>query len=169
MRGRQGVSLVEVLIGLIIVVVASVAALTYFAYGLGNINKQGNRRAALERTRQTLEQLLAANVDQIKPPTDGAMYEILCVAGTNPCAWSMSVAPVTEQTVVGQDTIVDDLPSRIAATVRWVDDPGTSDLDPANPTLDLLELTARVWFTPDVDPTNADEFNRVIVKTLRVP
>ena len=158
---RRGATLIEILIGIIIVSIASIATLTYFSYAKGGVGKTGNRRAALERARQRLEQMTEANTDDIKPPVDGQMYELFCT-GT-PCTWSLSGAPVTESSLVGQATTADDLPSHIAATVQWRDDPsaGTTTLD------DTLEFAVRVWYTPDFSAQ--DDFNRVYVKTLRTP
>ena len=59
MRGRSGVSLVEILIGILIVVIASIGTLSYFSSVLGNVGRQSNRRAAIERARERLEQLMA--------------------------------------------------------------------------------------------------------------
>ena len=102
------------------------------------------------------------------------MYELSCCAlppcpTDTTCTWGVSAAPVTEDTLNGESIVVDDLTSQIATTVRWVDDPGTPDENPADPTLDMLEMTVRVWFTPDVAPANASDFNRVVLKSLRTP
>jgi|GEM_PF-1761258 len=165
MLNRRGVSLIEVLIGILIVTIASIGTLMYFAYAKGNIGKTGNRRAALERARQRLEQLMATNVDTIKPPADGQMYALTCTG--NPCTWAIS-GPVTENTLVPEPTVVDDLPSQIATTVQWRDDPAAGTGVPPNPVIfDTLELAVRVWFTPDFNAQ--DDFNRVHVRTLRTP
>ena len=164
---KRGATLIEILIGIIIVSIASIATLSYFAYAKGGIGKTGNRRAALERARQRLEQLIEVNADDIKPPVDGQMYELFCT-GT-PCAWSLSAAPVTENSLVGQPTTVDDLPSHIAATVQWKDDcsAGTGNCVSGPFIYDTLELAVRVWYTPDFSAQ--DDFNRVHVRTLRTP
>ena len=67
---RRGASLIEVLVAIIIIVIASVGTLAYFAYGLGNVGKTGNRRAALERSRERLEQLMASTIANL-PSRDG--------------------------------------------------------------------------------------------------
>lgn len=154
---RRGVSLVEVLIGLILLVVACLATLQYFAYGLGGVGTSGNRRAALERARQRLEQLLEANVDNIKPPTDGNTYWLRCAG--DPCAWTVvNAAPNPPQTI-----LVDELAAQpIETTVRWVDDPTVT---PGIP--DTLELGVKVWFTQDFGTD--DNFSRVHIRTLRTP
>ena len=64
---KRGVTLIEVLLSIVIVAIASIATLTYFAYAKGGVGKTGNRRAALERARQRLEQMLAANISGITP------------------------------------------------------------------------------------------------------
>jgi type II secretory pathway pseudopilin PulG len=155
---QRGVSLVEVLIGILIVVIASIGTLTYFAYGLGGIGKQGNRRAALERARERLEQLMAANIDNIKPP-----------AGDENVYWVSCDGACTRGGVVGVDgnpsnpVSVDDLPSQpIEATVQWKNDPSAG-----TDTLDTLELGVKVWFMPN--STVDDDFHRVHIRTLRTP
>ena len=70
LRWRSGGSLIEVLLGILIVVLASIGTLSYFAYAFGSVNKQGNHRAALERARERLEELLEVDVAQIQPPAD---------------------------------------------------------------------------------------------------
>ena len=153
MRGRNGVGLIEILLGLLIITIASLATLNYFAYGFGSIGKQGRRRAALERAREQLEQLLVANIIQLQPP-NGQQYWLTCSG--SPCTWTRSAVRVT------QSVSVNDLPSQpIETMIQWVDDPsaGTS-------TLDTLALGVKVWFTPSVAD---DDFNRVYVRTLRTP
>lgn len=163
---KRGVTLIEILIGMVIVTIASIATLTYFAYAKGGIGVQSNRRAALERARQRLEQLMETNVDTIQPPADGQMYQLTCTG--SPCTWGIA-GPVTENALLpGDPTTVDDLPSQIAATVRWQDDPAAGTGGPPGPIIfDTLELAVRVWFTPDFNVQ--DDFNRVLVKTLRTP
>jgi type II secretory pathway pseudopilin PulG len=155
MRRRCGVSLVEILLGIIIVTIVSIGTLSYFAYGLGNVNKQGNRRAALERARQRLEQLMAVKLSDL-PPDTGQLH--WCTA--EPCGtgvWTTSPTPLP-----GPSVSVDDLPSqRTEVSAQWLDDPsaGTSILD-------TIELGVKVWFVPgQVD----DELHRVYLKTLRTP
>ena len=150
---RGGASLIEVLVGLLIVVIASVATLSYFAFALGGINKQGNRRAALERGRAQLEQLMDAPITRIQP-ADGQPYWLTC-AGT-PCTWTLSAVRAT------QSVTVDDLPSQtMETTVQWVDDPSAGTA-----TNDTLALGVKVWFTASAAD---DDFNRVYVRTLRTP
>ena len=160
---RKGVSLIEVLIGLLIVTIASIATLNYFASGFGSINKQSRRRAALERARERLEQLMATDINQsaFQPPISQCNYPNSCwlTCSGNPCNWTRS-SNQTTQTV----SVNDLLTQRIETTIQWVDDPyppaGTS-------TRDTLAFGVEVWFTPN----NAvhDNFNRVYVRTLRTP
>ena len=154
---KEGVSLIEILLGLLIVTIASIATLNYFASGLGNINKQGNRRAALERARERLEQVLAADVNQsaFQVP-NSAQYWLTCTG--SPCTWTRSAVQVT------QAVSVNDLPNQtIETTIQGVHDPsaGTS-----SSTLDTLALGVKVWFTPSAAD---DNLNRVYVRTLRTP
>ena len=156
---RKGVSLIEVLIGLLIVTIASIATLKYFASGFGSINKQGNRRAALERVRERIEQLMATDINQsVLQPPDNNQYWLTCSG--NPCSWTRSSSRVTQPVLLNND-----LPNQpIETTIQWVDDPyppaGTS-------TRDTLVVGVEVWFMPN--SAVHDNFNRVYVRTLRTP
>ena len=153
---HKGMSLVEVLIGIVIVVVASLATLSYFVHGLRGIGKAGNRRAALERARQRLEQLMAANLGQL-PPLDGQLR--WCSSGSPCTSW------VTSATPVAQTIAVDDLPSqRMETTVQFIDDPAAGT---GTANRDTLALDVKVWFIRG--STIDNEFNRVYVRTLRTP
>jgi len=155
MRNIRGASLIEILLGLLIVTIACLATLRYFAYAKGNIGIQGNRRAALERARERLEQLMAGSVTPMTPPQDGVAYPVTC-AGTA-CTWSAAV--------VAETVSVDDLPSQpIRSTVQWVDDPSAGT---GTGTLDTLALGVKVWFTANTAVD--DDFNRVFIRTLRTP
>ena len=152
----QGVTLVEILIGLVIVVVASVGTLTYFAYGLGNVGKQGNRRAALERARERLEQLLASNVDQL-PPQDGVRY--CCAAAT--CIKASWTACPTDPVSVADTVLVEDQGAlRRETSAQFVDDPSAGTT-----TRDIYRFSTTVWFTKNSGAN--DDFNRVYLRTLR--
>ena len=156
-KSQKGVSLIEILMGIVLLSLISICALSYFAYAVGGIGKQGNRRAALERARQRLEQLMAASLGSLPTldPSDGQRY--WCNGG-DPCtSWTPSAA------AVAQTISVDDLPTqRMETSVQWVDDPsaGTGNND-------TLALSVKVWFTSDVTMDN--NFNRVYVRTLRTP
>lgn len=156
MCGRNGVSLIEVLIGLIIVVIASIATLTYFSSALGNVGKQSNRRAALERARQRLEQLMAVDVDAIKP-VDNQTYFVTCDAVGN-------CGPVTLGNPNETVPVEDIPPQPIESTIQCQDDPSAGT---PNSPCDVLELSAKVWFMPG--STIDDDFNRVHIRTLRTP
>jgi len=150
--------LVEVLIAILVVAVAAIAALSYFSYGLGGIGREGNRRAALERARERMEQLMAADVAALEPP-DMAVYWLQCSG--SPCVWTLSsTAPAVSETVS-----VDDLPAqKIETTVQWVDDPAAQTTGSEK---DVLELGVKVWFTSESGTD--DDFNRVHIRTLRSP
>ena len=166
-KGRErsrGVGLPEVLIGMLILVLASIATLSYYAFAKGGIGKQGNRRAALERARERLEQLMTANIDAIPiAQSDGQMYWLQCNGGT-PCTWVKGGAGV----VVTETTTVDDFPTqRMETTAQWRDDTSTGTA-----MNDVLEFSVKVWFVPV--STNAavvvpdDGLNRVYLKTVRI-
>ena len=157
MRSRHGVTLVEVLISFVIIVIASVATLQYFGTTRGYIGKTGNRRAALERARERLEQFMASDIDQL-PPRDGGCYA--CAGATCTLAsWTAyacgtpppsDVIPVEDQGNLRRETVA-----------QFIDDPSAG-----TGALDVYELGVKVWLTN----TNTDDpFNRVSLRTLRTP
>ena len=150
----RGVSFIEVLIAIVIIALVSVGTLMHFAYALGGVNRTGNRRAALERARQRLEQLMAADFAKIAP-TDGAPYWLKCTGAGKPCSWAFSTTATPELVAVD-----DLLKQPMETTVQWRDDPAAGTATPK----DMLEIGVKVWFT-----TNAtdDDFNRVHLRTLR--
>ena len=155
---QHGVSLIEILIGLVIVVVASIGTLSYFSYALGGVGKTGNRRAALERVRQRLEQVAEAPLSTL-PPRDGQLYWCNDVnTNGNPCtSWVAFATPVAQQVPV------DDLPSqRMETSVQMVND-SSANTDG----LDTLVLGVKVWFTASTATDN--NLNRVYLRTLRSP
>ena len=163
---RRGATLIEILLGLVIVAIASVATLQYFAYAKGNIGVQGNRRAALERARERLEQLLAANFNGIEPtlqPPPAVQNPVTWLTCTgSPCAWTKSLVRTT------QTVAVDNFPSQpIETTVQWIDDPNSPTASPGSFTPDKLEFGIKVWFTKNTAAD--DDLNRVFIKTLRSP
>ena len=157
---RYGVSLIEILIGLIIVVVASIATLTYFSSALGGVGKTGNRRAALERSRQRLEVLVQADLSVIAPPSllvgQGPRFISCNAAGV--CSGPLTADP--NNTVDVDDLVAQNLQS----TIECKHDAAAGTPDG---TCDVLELSAKVWFIPG--STDDDDFHRVHVRTLRNP
>ena len=158
-RHQRGVSLVEVLIGIVIVVLASLGTLMYFSYSLGGIGRQSNRRAALERARQRLEQLIVANSSQL-PPQDGQLY--WCndsnTTGAACTSWVPSATPIPQ--TVGPVNNLTGVPMQ--TSVQMID-----DLSAGTATLDALEFGVKVWFVPGT--TADDNFHRVYIRTLRTP
>ena len=154
MMRNTGASLIEVLIGMLIVTIASVGTLVYFGLGVGKVGQQGNHRAALERARERLEQLTEVAPATIKP-SDFAEHTVSCAGGT--CTVP---APALEKVPVGSLP-----PQKILSTVRC-----THDLAAGTPngTCDVLELSAKVWFTND-DTWPEEEVHRVYIRTLRTP
>lgn len=159
---RRGVSLVEILIGLIIVVVASLATLTYFSSALGNVGRQSNRRAALERARERLERLMEVDVNSIQPVVIAALPQ-----NAQPVRWVKCVGATCGPELLSPDPTdqvnVDDLTGQtIESTIQWKDDPSALTSTP-----DVLELVVKVWFVPG--PLIEDDFHRVHIRTLRTP
>ena len=155
-RSAGGVSLIEILIGIVIVTLASIATMQYFAYARGGIGRQAHRRAALERARQRLEETLSVNLTSIQPPANNAFYWLTC--GGAPVACGPPVAaPVT------QNVSVDNLPAQPMETrVQCLHDPAATT---SVTNCDTVAIEVRVWFTNN---TGADDnFNRVYVRTLR--
>jgi Tfp pilus assembly protein PilW len=147
----RGVSLIEILLGLLIVTIASIAALQHFALGKASMARQGNRRAALERGRERLEQLMAVSVAGLPPAAAGVRW---CSAG-NPCAtWIASGAPVAQtDAATGR---------RIETTAQWVDDPSAG----TGAALDAVALEVKVWYMPG---STDNDFHRIVLRTLRAP
>ena len=151
--GEKGVSLLEVLVGLILIAIICVCTLNYFAFGLGGMGKQGHRRAALERARERLEQLMAVAPSGL-PPTDGEKY--WCKEG-QPCSkWEKSATPLS-QTVRVSDFLAQ--PMQTTATAKDDSSAGTG-----TGFLDVWEFGVKVWFTSN---SADDDFNRVYLKTLK--
>ena len=150
-RGKRGASLIEVLLALVIITLAAISALSFFAYGMGAIARQGNRRAALERARERLEQVMAANINNVSP-SNGNPHWLSCSG--NPCNWNLSPDPVFEQVTVN------DLTGQSMETTAQLKDDPTAGTD----TLDVVEFGVRVWFTPGLAD---DDYHRVYLRALR--
>ena len=168
---KRGVTLIEVLLSIVIVAVASIATLTYFSHAKGGIGNTSNRRAALERARERLEQMLAANVSDITPPQDGAVYPVscrvssVCDSAPKPCQWVPAI--------INEQASVDDLGcQQIVSTVQWVDDPSAGTGVPPTVIYDVLAFDVKIGFVSDWNPNTdspADDFHRVHIRTLRTP
>ena len=160
LRSSAGVSIIEVLIGILIVVIASIGTLTYFGYGMGNIRKQGNRRAALERARERLEQLMADNISQL-PAQDGNCYycAVATCITTSWIAYACGTTPPAAETNI---LVENQANMRRETTAQFIDDQyaGTD-------TLDVYEFSTKVWFTKNTGAD--DDLNRVYIRTLRTP
>jgi len=152
------VSLVEILIGLLIVIVASIATLTYFSSALGGVGRQSNRRAALERARQRLEQLMETTPGLITPADNNPRW-VTCAG--SPCSWTLATAaPIPAEQVDVEDIGLQPMET----TVQCIHDVAAGT--PAD-TCDVLELGAKVWFIPG--SVTDDDFHRVHIRTLRTP
>ena len=151
---KKGISLIEVLVGMVLLAVICISSLGFFSYGMGGIGREGNRRAALERARDRMEQLLAADAASL-PSLNGPSMKSWCDNG-DPCTnW---VTTSRTQTVpVGS---LGNLP--METTAQPVHDPTAGTTNNFN---DAWELGVKVWYTPRAGTD--DEFNRVYLKTLR--
>lgn len=155
LKNSRGVTLIEILISIVLIVIASVAAFGAFSYGKGHIVRQGNARAAYEQTRGRLDQLMAAKIGDIKP-IDGSLYWIAPSFGTPPWTLTLgSAAPPADNVSVNGVT------RPIRTTVQWIDDPSAGT---GTTVLDVLVFSAKVWYEPG---NTDDNFNRAEIRTLR--
>ena len=152
LKNEKGVSYVELLISMVLLVVVVLAALTYSSFGLGGVGKEGNRRAALELARAQLEQLMATNITAVRPP-DLDLRWLTCAGA--PCVWTLSDTATSQLVTVGT---LANMP--MVTTSQFINDPTTSTADP-----ETVEFTVKVWFT--LRTTVDDDFNRVYLRTLR--
>ncbi len=103
-KSEDGFSLIEVLIALLILVIVILGGGLYFFYGRLGINREGYRRAALELGSQRLEELKAANYDDI--------------SGNNETTDNLPSGTITTQVQDQGDY------KEITVTVTWGDNPG---------------------------------------------
>ena len=150
--GRQGATLIEILIAILVIVLTVLGALGFFSYGIGGIKTQGNSRAALQQASARLDQLMSADSDGITPP-DGNIRWLSCSG--SPCTWTLSAAKTAETVPVNA---LGNL--RMESTVQWKDDPAAAGIQ------NDMELDVKVWFTL---VTTDDDIHRVELKTLRTP
>ena len=161
---KRGASILEVLISVLIIVIASIATLSYFGSTRGFIKKTGNRRAAIERARQRLDQLMASTLANL-PPKNGNCY--YCAADTCVLAswtpYACGTVPLSDTVTVGNlATAV-----RRETTMRSIDDPAAgTDNEDGTPALDVFEFSVKVWF---LNGSADDDANRVQMRTLRMP
>lgn len=159
MLNRRGATLIEVLISFLIIVLASIGTLQYFGVTRGFIGKTGNRRAALERARERVEQFMASKVSDL-PPQDGSCYY---------CADDTCTGTSWTSYVCGTVPVSDDVPVEDQGRLRretfasFIDDPSANT---GVDTLDVYELGVKVWFT---NTATDDEFHRIHLRTLRTP
>jgi prepilin-type N-terminal cleavage/methylation domain-containing protein len=161
LKNSRGVTLIEILVSLVIIAVASIGTLQFFSQGMGGVSKQGNRRAAMEQARARLEQMMAVNAGTLTP-VDGSLYYAFC--NTNPCTLNLTTVQTAEEVEVNGKN------RKIESTLQLIDDPTSRELgDPTAQTLgpDVLVLSVKVWFTSNT--TLDDDFNRVLIQTLRTP
>ena len=157
-RTDRGVTLIEVLIGIVIVAIASIAGLVAFSSGLGGIGKEGARRAALERARQRMEELLQTPVSNL-PPTAGP-DPYWCVTGSTCTSASWQASPASAP-LNGVPMVVDGQNQQTQTFAQWIDDT-TNGIGQR----ELVEIGVKVWYMPGaVD----DDFHRVYLRTLRTP
>ncbi len=163
-KTQSGVSLVEVLIAIAVITVASIGTLSFFTYGLAGVGKESHRRAAMERARQRLDALMAFDISAIAG-TDSADGNSYWIRDTNPGSgytWTR-VQNTGSASYVLETVPVDELATqRVETTVQRVNDPSAGTT-----TLDTVALTVKVWFTPG--NTSDDDYNRVYIRTLRTP
>ena len=145
-KSEDGFSLVEVLIALVILVIVILGGGLYFFYGRLGINREGYRRAALERASQRLEQLKAANYSDIalEPPSDQLYYI------TYGSSWNLT--PDKTEDTISEDNLPDGV---IVTQAQWVDE-GSDE------SYDYLKVTVTVAWGDNPD-------NKVELVTLIAP
>lgn len=146
---KDGFTLVEVLIALLIIALVILGGGMFFFYGRVSIIREARRRAAIMLVSERLEALKAADYSKIAADPAVVGYNPYYIVRSS-SDWEVRTTETYEQVTV------DDLDNQSMLTrARYVDDAGGSDYD-------YLELTVRVEW---VDNTT----NAVSATTLIAP
>ena len=151
-------TLIEVLIAMLVIVIASIATLTYFGPTRGSIGRTGNRRAALEHARKRMEELLDS-AGTVMPAQDGVRYCCAVAACSTAAVWTACPAvAVSDNVQVDVKGVLTNV--RRETTAQFVSSAGTA-------TRDIYVLDVKVWFLPGSSVN--DDFSRVLLRTVRAP
>ena len=125
LNSKSGTTLIEVMIALIIIALVILGGGMFFFYGRVNIIREAHRRAALLVTSQRLEELKAANWDDIAldptaiPDPLNQSYYI-----TYGSSWNLSLEETKDTVAV--DNLSD---GKMVTEARWEDDGGDGSYD----------------------------------------
>jgi type II secretory pathway pseudopilin PulG len=118
---RDGTSLVEVMVGCVILAVLALASAASLQYARSTSVLQRDRRTALELANSRLEDLRGAVYNNVKPSANNFNLYYLRRPGTN---WVVSATATNETVVVNNRT------RQRTTTVRYVDvDGGSTSYD----------------------------------------
>ena len=103
-RSQKGISLIEVMLAILILVIIVLGNASLFAYGAGQISQSKNTRVAVQLANQKLERLRADNNISIDIP-DGETIENIALGDVS----------------YNQTTVTEDWGSykKVEVTVRW--------------------------------------------------
>lgn len=144
---RRGTSLVEVMVGCLILAVLALGFATSLQYAKSMSVKQRDRRTALELANSRLEELRGAAYSQVWPSASNYNIYYLRQTGTT---WVASAGATNENVVVNNRTWP------MKTTVQYV------DVDAGSASYDALRFNVSVRYDSGVS-------NLVSLETLRAP
>ncbi len=147
---RQGGTLIEVAIGVLVLAILALGASMLYYQSWGSISVQRNRRAALVVASSRLEAMRAASYADIAPPTEDFNTYYVSASGSG---WSVADSDPGEEVTINRF----DYP--ILTTVAY------TDADPSDGVSSYDYLTVRV----SVGYRQADASDRVVLETRVAP
>lgn len=138
---KRGATLVELIVALFIIALVILGAGMFFFYGRVNIIREAHRRAALLVASQRLEELKAADWEDIAP--DPPSYQPYYITYSSGWIRNLSEAKDTEVPV---DILSD---AKMVTEAQWRDD----DPDDGNDTYDYLKVTVTVEWSDSTTNT----------------
>ena len=144
---RAGTSLVEVMVGCVILAVLALASAASLQYARATSVQQRDRRTALELANSRLEELRGAVYNNVKPSANSYTLHYLRRSGTN---WVVSTSATNETVQVNNRT------RALITTVQYV------DVDGGSASYDALRFKASVQYSASADTW-------VELETLRGP
>jgi len=134
-NSKSGATLIEVMIGLIIIAMVIIGGGMFFFYGRVIIIREAHRRAALLVASQRLEELKAADYSEITSESFDPGYTYYIVWDQENNKWQPSEDPSYDY------VMVDNLVDQKMATQAWcIDDDGDGSYD-------YLQVRAKVEWT----------------------
>lgn len=146
-RTRRGTTLVEVIIGCLILAVLALAAVASLQHARSTTVQQRDRRTALELANGRLEALRGAVFSQVRPAASNYNIYYLRQTGTS---WAVSASATSETVTVNYR------PRSMRTTVQYV------DADGGSASYDLLKFNVRVQYTRSTN-------TQVELETMRGP